>query len=229
LSAPGSSSPASGTTRRGTGRAKTAAPPRRPNLLAAEDLSPLAKQKRNQNQRAALRKSALRLFSKHGFEATSIDEIAESANVAVGGFYQHFRSERQILLVLMEELLLKLEQLNLQPRGNSLRAGIRAVLRDGFATDLVYAGAYRAWREAILSDSDLARKDRQIRAWTTGRVIQLFQQMRTLPKVRPGLALPPFAEMLGTLFWQLVAQPPKRVDAMIDTIAHVIHHPLFID
>jgi AcrR family transcriptional regulator len=179
--------------------------------------------------RAALRKSALRLFSKHGFEATSIDEIAESANVAVGGFYQHFRSERQILLVLMEELLLKLEQLNLQPRGNSLRAGIRAVLRDGFATDLVYAGAYRAWREAILSDSDLARKDRQIRAWTTGRVIQLFQQMRTLPKVRPGLALPTFAEMLGTLFWQLVGQPPKRVDAMIDTIAHVIHHSLFID
>jgi hypothetical protein len=129
----------------------------------------------------------------------------------------------------MDELLTKLEQLNLQPRGDSLRAGIREVLRNGFATDLEYAGAYRAWREAILSDADLARKDRRIRAWTTARVVQLFEPMRLLPNVRADLALPAFAEMLDSLFWQLVGQPPKRVDAMIDTIAHVIQHSLFVD
>jgi AcrR family transcriptional regulator len=209
--------------------AKTAAPPRRPNLLAGEDLPPTAKQKRSQSKRAALLKAALALFGKLGFEATSIDQIADSAEVAVGGFYQHFRSKRQILLVLMDELLSKLDQLNLQPRGTDLRAGIREVLRDGLATDLVYAGAYRAWREASLSDSDLARKDLRIRAWTTGRVAQLFEQMRALPNVRRDLALPVFAEILDNLFWQLIGQPPTRVEEMIETLAHVIHHSLFID
>src|SRR6202040_3213818 len=64
--------------------------PRRPNLLAGEDLPPIAQQKRSQDKRAALLKAALALFGKLGFEATSIDQIADSAKVAVGGFYQHF-------------------------------------------------------------------------------------------------------------------------------------------
>jgi len=40
-----------------------------------------------------------------GFEGASIDDVGSRAKLAAGGFYQHFRSKRQLLLVLMDEQL----------------------------------------------------------------------------------------------------------------------------
>jgi hypothetical protein len=70
--------PRATTARRQTGRAKTAAPRRRPELLAGEDLPAIAKQKRSLGKRAALLKSALRLFGKRG-SAVSINTFVPSA------------------------------------------------------------------------------------------------------------------------------------------------------
>src|ERR1700737_1155231 len=96
-----------------------ALPPRemnmRPNLLAQEDLLPDPHQKRSLDKRARLKAAGLALFGEKGYEGTSIDEIAQRAKLAVGSFYQHFRSKRQLLLALMAELLEKLIQLDLRP------------------------------------------------------------------------------------------------------------------
>ncbi|HEX6779203.1 MAG TPA: helix-turn-helix domain-containing protein, partial [Ktedonobacterales bacterium] len=77
----------------------------RPDLLAGQQFPPLPKQTRSRQKRDALLQSALALFAEHGYEETTIEEIAHHAGVAVGGFYQHFASKRQILLVLMDLLL----------------------------------------------------------------------------------------------------------------------------
>src|SRR6266496_6831829 len=80
-------------------------PRARPDVLAGQELPPAPQQERSRRKREALLEKALALFAERGYEQTSIEEIARAAEAAVGGFYQHFTSKRQILLVLMDRLL----------------------------------------------------------------------------------------------------------------------------
>src|SRR5271170_4886759 len=206
----------------------------RPNLLAGEDLPPAPRQKRSLEKRARLKAAGLALFGEKGYESTSIDEIARRAKLAVGTFYQHFRSKRQLLLALMDELLDKLSQLDFRPRGVSdVRAVVRELLARAFSHDLRYLGAYRAWQEAVLSDSELARKQAQIHAWTTTRVTTVFQFLQQLPGVRPGVDVPGLARVMDGFFWSLLAQavrmPAVELNQWIDSATHLIYHAMFTD
>src|SRR5580658_9211139 len=137
----------------------------RPNLLAGEDLPAAPQQKRSLEKRARLKAAGMALFGEKGYESTSVNEIARRAKLAVGTFYQHFRSKRQLLLALMDELLEKLSRLDFRPRAVSdVRAIVHELLSRAFSHDLRYLGAYRAWQEAVLSDPALARKQSQMHA-----------------------------------------------------------------
>jgi AcrR family transcriptional regulator len=206
----------------------------RPNLLAGEDLPPGPQQKRSLEKRARLKAAGLRLFGEKGYEGTSIDEIARRAKLPIGTFYQHFRSKRQLLLVLMDELVEKLSQLDFRP-GNvpDVRAVVHELLSRAFSHDLRYLGAYRAWQEAVLSDSELARKQVEIQAWTTARVTTVFQLLGQLPGARAGVDVVGLARVMDSFFWSLLAQavrlPNVELKQWIDSAAHLIFHALFVD
>jgi len=135
--------PAGGDHRPDEGRVRT-----RPSLLAGEDLPAGPHQARSAEKRKRLKAAGLALFGEKGYEATSIHDIAQRAGLAVGGFYQHYRSKRQLLVVLMDELLEGLSQVDLDPRAFAdVRAGLRELLSAAFSRDLKYLGAYRAWQE----------------------------------------------------------------------------------
>ena len=207
---------------------------KRPHLLAGEDLPPEPRQKRSRDKRARLKAAALAQFGEKGYEGASIEEIAQRANLAVGGFYQHFRSKRQLLLSLMDELLEKLSRLDLQPRAFSdVRTGLHALLSRAFSHDLRYLGAYRAWQEAVLSDPELARKQAQIHAWTTMRVTAVFQLLQRLPNARTGVDIPGLARVMDSFFWSLLAQavrmPAAELNRWIDAATHLIYHAIFLD
>ncbi len=206
----------------------------RPNLLAGEDLPPAPQQKRSLEKRARLQAAGLILFGEKGYESTSIDEIAQRANLAVGSFYQHYRSKRQLLLALMDELLEKLSQLDFRPGASTdVREVIHELLARAFSHDLRYLGAYRAWQEAVLSDSDLARRQEKIHAWTTARVTGVFQRLQQLPGARPGVDIPGLARVMDSFFWSLLAQairmPKAELKRWIDAVTHLIYHAMFID
>ncbi|HXM62901.1 MAG TPA: helix-turn-helix domain-containing protein [Terriglobales bacterium] len=206
----------------------------RPNLLAGEDLPPEPRQKRSLEKRARLKTAGLALFGEKGYESTSIDEIARRAKLAVGTFYQHFRSKRQLLLALMDELLEKLSQLDFRPTGVAdVRAVVHELLSRAFSRDLRYLGAYRAWQEAVLSDRDLARKQSQIHAWTTARVTTVFQLLQQLPGARAGVDVAGLALVMDSFFWSLLAQavrmPAVELNQWIDSATHLIYHSLFVD
>ncbi len=55
--------------------------------------------------RAALIAAARRLFAERGVEATTIQQIAEVADVAKGSFYNHFHSREEILAAVAAETL----------------------------------------------------------------------------------------------------------------------------
>ena len=206
----------------------------RPNLVAHEDLPPEPHQKRSLDKRARLKAAGLALFGEKGYEATSIGEIARRAKLAVGSFYRHFRSKRQLLLALMDELLEKLSQLNLRPKAVAdIRAGLHEMLSRAFSADLRYLGAYRAWQEAVLSDPDLAQKQEEIHGWTTARVMTVFQLLQQLPGARPGVDIPGLARAMDSFFWSLLAQavrlPRVELNQWIDSATHLIYHAMFMD
>ena len=206
----------------------------RPDLLAHEDLPPAPLQKRSLDKRARLKSAGRVLFGSKGYERASIEEIAERAGLAVGTFYQHFRSKRQLLLSLMDELLEKLGQLNLRPAADGdARAGLHHLLRHAFATDLPYLGLYRAWQEAVLFDPDLALKQIEIQAWTTARVESLFRLLTEQPGARPGVDISSLARIMDRVFWNLLPQamhmPKGELDRWIESSTHLIYHALFTD
>ena len=207
---------------------------KRPNLLAAEDLPSEPRQKRSLDKRERLKAAGLSLFGEKGYENTSIDEIARRSKLAVGGFYRHFRSKRQLLLALMDELLEKLSQLNLRPAAvTDVRAVVHELLSGAFSHDLRYLGAYRAWQEAVLSDPDLARKQVDIHNWTTTRVMTVFQLLQQLPGSRRGVDVPGLARAMDSLFWSLLGQavrmPKADLNRWIDSSTHLIYHAMFTD
>jgi AcrR family transcriptional regulator len=205
------------------------APPERPNLLAGEKLPPMPTQRRSREKREALLRAALELFGRDGFETTAIGAIARRAGTAVGGFYQHFRSKEQLLLVLMNDLLQKLERVDMQPMADTLRGAIESVLRAGLATDLAYAGAYRAWREARLSDRRLAALDERIRGWTTARLRSVFAALQQLPGARREVDVALFAALMDRLFWDLLGTSMLADSRLISALAQVIIRTLFED
>jgi AcrR family transcriptional regulator len=206
----------------------------RPDLLDDEDLLAAPVQKRSREKRDRLKAAGLELFGEKGYEGTSIEEIARRARMAVGGFYQHFRSKRQLLLVLMDDLLERLSELNLQPQPSTdVRGRLRSFLSRAFSTDLKYLGAYRAWREAMASDAELARKQERIQAWTTGRVMTAFSMLQRFQGARRGVDVPGLARAMDSFFWNLLGQATGFTEAelnqWIDAATHLIYHALFTD
>jgi AcrR family transcriptional regulator len=207
---------------------------KRPCLLAGEDLPSEPRQARSLEKRERLKEAGLALFGERGYESTSVEAIAQRADLAVGSFYQHYRSKRQLLLALMDELLEKLSQLEFQPGAAAdTRSVVSALLSRAFAHDLRYLGAYRAWQEAALTDAGLARKQKQIHAWTTARVTAVFEMLVRLPGAREGVDLPGLARAMDSLFWSMLAQavrmPKPELDRWVTSSTHLIYHALFKD
>jgi AcrR family transcriptional regulator len=206
----------------------------RPNLLAGEDFPSAPRQKRSLEKRARLKAAALASFGEMGYQDTSVGEIARKAKLAVGTFYQHYRTKRQVLLALMDELLGKLSQLSFRPKAAmDVRAAVHDLLSGAFSHDLRYLGAYRAWQEAVLSDRGLAHKQEEIHVWTTKRVIAVFQFLQQLPGARQGVDVPGLARAMDSFFWSLLARavhmPKVELDAWIDSSTHLIYHAMFAD
>ena len=176
----------------------------------------------------------MRLFGERGYEKTSVEEIARRAHLAVGGFYQHFKSKRQLLVALMDELVDHLSRLELRPAAaGDPRAVIHTLISAAFDRDLAYLGAYRAWEEAVLSDREMARKHTALRAWTTRRVTAVFAALQRLPGARPGVDVAPLARAMDTFFWSLLAQavrmPRRELAESIGAATDLIYHALFAD
>ncbi len=185
-------------------------------------------------KRRRLIEAGRRLFAAKGYAEVSIAEIAAEAGVAAGGFYLHFSSKRQFLVVLMEDFLGRLAGLDLRPSASGdPRAVMVRFLTNAFRADADAYGIVRAWREAALGDPELGRMEGQIQAWTDARVLGVFRRLSKLPGARRGRDLPAFARMMNRHFWSLLARgavaPRKDIEREIRVAADAILHYLFAD
>jgi len=63
----------------------------------------MRRQERSEQSRREVLDAALRLFSKHGFRATTVREIADAARVSTGNVYHHFPDKESIFRSLLDE------------------------------------------------------------------------------------------------------------------------------
>jgi AcrR family transcriptional regulator len=198
---------------------------RRPNLLADQPLPAPPQQERSRRARDALLASSLTLFSENGYEATTVDEITRRAGVAIGGFYLHFRSKRQVLQVLMDALLLELDaRLGALYDASQLPEQLLSL-----DFDSPYAGVYRAWREAALGDASITALDAEIEAWTSARIAAALQAALLRPGARATIDLQSFAWILSVLFWQLHQNARPQPDELKNNAAALVQSVLFED
>ena len=204
----------------------------RPHLLAPGARAPEAQQRRSREKRERLEAAALELFGERGFAGASVGDIARRARLAVGTFYQHFDSKRDLLIVLMDDLLDQVGRVKLLPTaGGDVRNALRGMLGEAFTGDRRSLGVYRAWEEATFSDPEIARHAAAIRDWTRGRALAALQFLHSLPRARQDVDLATLADAMDTLFWHLLGRasrmPTREVDRWVDTTAHLLYCGVF--
>ena len=64
----------------------------------------MQREEKSERSRRQVLDAALQLFSRHGYRATSVRDIAEEAGVSTGNVYHHFPDKESIFKTLLEEL-----------------------------------------------------------------------------------------------------------------------------
>ncbi len=108
------------------------APPEQAAARPPASPRPGLRERKKARTRAAIREHALRLFREKGYEDTTVEQIAEAAEVSPSTFFRYFPTKEDV--VLQDDMdLLWLEAVQQQPPELSPIAALRAGGRAAFA------------------------------------------------------------------------------------------------
>lgn len=94
------------------------------------DEAPSRRERKKLETRRALERSALRLFAERGYEQTTVEDIAEAADVAVRTFFRYFSSKQDVLFgdVVTDRISRLRHELAERPRDENPLESIRIVM-----------------------------------------------------------------------------------------------------
>ena len=91
------------------------------------------RERKKAKTRAAIREHALRLFRENGYQRTTVEKIAEAAEVSPSTFFRYFPTKEDI--VLQDDMDTRMiEALERQPAGLAPIAAVRAATREMFTS-----------------------------------------------------------------------------------------------
>jgi AcrR family transcriptional regulator len=91
------------------------------------------RERKKARTRAAIREHALRLFREQGYQRTTVEKIAEAAEVSPSTFFRYFPTKEDIIL--QDDMDTRMiEALEQQPAGLAPLAAVRAAVREAFAS-----------------------------------------------------------------------------------------------
>ena len=124
---------------------------------ASSPQQPGLRERKKARTRASIREHALRLFREQGYDETTVEQIADAAEVSPSTFFRYFPTKEDV--VLQDDMdLLWLEVYRAQPPGLGPLAAMRASVRTAF--DALGAADLGELREAM----DLAMTVPAVRA-----------------------------------------------------------------
>jgi AcrR family transcriptional regulator len=133
------------------------------------DQTPTRRERKKLETRQALERAALRLFGERGYEQTTVEDIAEAADVAVRTFFRYFSSKQDVLFgdVVSDRVPRLRDELAGRPPTEPVLDSIRAVM-----DMLEFTGPEE--EQQILARMDLMRKQPSF----VGRYLEIIDQMR---------------------------------------------------
>src|SRR5690349_19471337 len=196
-------------------------------MAASPKTQPTRKRLSAEDRRAAILDAALEVFSRHGYNGTSIDEIANAAGISKALIYEHFPSKRELHVSLLErhtqDIFLRLAETadTADPGDVRLRNGVNAFFEwaetNPEAFRLLFRDAFEPEVEGVLD-----RRQNQ----ATGAIATL---MASEPALQAGgngaelaLAIEAMAQQLAggvqslAIWWQ--AHPDIEREWLVDRV-----------
>ena len=100
---------------------------------ASQDRPDGLRERKKARTRAAIRAHALRLFRENGYHRTTVEKIAEAAEVSPSTFFRYFPTKEDVIL--QDDMDTRMiEALERQPADLSPLSAVRAAVRDAFAS-----------------------------------------------------------------------------------------------
>jgi AcrR family transcriptional regulator len=150
-------------------------------IRADEPSKPGLRERKKAKTRALIQQIALRLFREQGYAATSIEEIAEAAEVSTTTVFRYFPTKAD--LVIYDDLDARLiEAVHAQPAELNVVQVVRNVVRSVFGgltdheMDTLHERDQLMWREPEVRAAMLAELVRTLR-----EVVQLVAERTGLP------------------------------------------------
>ncbi len=102
-------------------------------LGTSQDQQRGLRERKKARTRASIREHALRLFGENGYQATTVEKIAEAAEVSVSTFFRYFPTKEDVIL--QDDMDTRMiEAFEQQPPGLSAFAAVRAAIRQVFGS-----------------------------------------------------------------------------------------------
>jgi AcrR family transcriptional regulator len=174
--------------------------------------------------RAAIQREAMRLFLERGFEATTVEDIAEAVEISPSTFFNYFPSKEEV--VFQDDLdPLILAAFDAQPTTMNPIARLRAAMRS------VFAQIQPEQEKLIQQRVQLMASTPELRAAMLGQFAELADQIADLLASRVGKRRDDFAlhniagALLGVLMGAMItiSENPKTdlLHVIDDALAHL--------
>ncbi len=131
------------------------------------EVVPGLRERKKQRTRAAIQREAMRLFLKQGYEQTTIEQIAEAADISASTFFNYFPSKEDVVISDDYDPLM-VAALAARPRDEPLMLAIRRMMNDDLGELL------ERDRDVILARSKLILSvpDLRARTWEQMEIAQ---------------------------------------------------------
>ncbi|WP_051298068.1 TetR/AcrR family transcriptional regulator [Brevibacterium album] len=179
----------------------------------------MAENRRTRRTKRALKAAIVSLVLERGYEAVTIEDITEEADISRATFYAYYRDKQslltQIVLDLQEELRLRLADLRLQERSYFSGQAVRALFehaaeeRDAYRVILRGEGNGIALREFVDARTAASKAIFEKRAEVTGAEFRLDPEVLTRAWV---------GEQVTVLQWWLEPEAPPMSAAEVARI-----------
>ncbi len=106
----------------------------------------MSKRKTAEENKSIILKTAVKLFAKNGFDATSVDEISEKSGINKGLIYSYFRSKEKILETIYQDVFGRL--------GKMIQQEVKSMKKPAAWSFDLHKDAHKKLFKYLLQESD---------------------------------------------------------------------------